>query len=261
MAFEKELELARQLAQEAGTVASDFQRRGITAETKDDESPVTAADRACEQLIVEGIGRTFPEDGLLGEEGANRESANGRRWIIDPIDGTRDYVRGIPLWAILIALEVDGAVTVGAAYCPRQNWLLTAVAGEGAWLNDGTQSEGRRLSVADKTDPAQSVVSFNGFHKSGVDRLAPRMLPWLRRFWAVRSLGGAVDAMLVAQGLADAWIEPSAAPWDLAPFHLILEEAGCLFGSFDGARTIYGGNAWASVPGLKPVVDELLQPC
>ena len=87
------------MAQEAGALALEYQKRGVTAETKDDESPVTAADRACEKLIAERIVREFPEDGLLGEEGANRESRNGRKWIIDPIDGTRDYVRGIPLWA------------------------------------------------------------------------------------------------------------------------------------------------------------------
>lgn len=252
MAFAKELALASLLSQEAGSVASDYQRQGVVAETKEDESPVTTADRACEKLIVEGILRSFPNDGVLGEEGSNRQSANGRRWIIDPIDGTRDYVRGIPLWAVLLALEENGEIVVAAAHCPRQNWLLTAVKGEGAWLGD------QRLSVTDKIDPGQSVLSFNGFHKSGVDRLAPDLMPWIRRFWAVRSMGGAVDAMLLAQGKADVWIEPSAAPWDLAPFQLILKEAGCRFGSFDGRDTIYGGDAWACVPGLEPVVRELI---
>lgn len=252
MLFEKELEVARTLAQEAGAVASDYQRRGITAESKADESPVTAADRACEKLIVEGLLRAFPEDGVLGEEGANRETANGRRWIVDPIDGTRDYVRGIPLWAILIALEENGEIVTAAAYCPRQDWLLTAVKGHGAWNGD------QRLAINDKSDPSQAVLSFNGFHKQGVDRLSPRLFPWIRRFWAVRSMGGAVDAMLVAQGKSDVWIEPYAAPWDLAPLKLILEEAGCKFASFQGVNTIYGGDAWACVPGLEPYVQELL---
>ena len=85
-------------------MALDYQRRGITAEAKDDESPVTAADKACEEMIVERIAREFPEDGVLGEEGASKESSNGRKWIVDPIDGTRDFVRGIPLWAVLIRL-------------------------------------------------------------------------------------------------------------------------------------------------------------
>ncbi|MBV8072361.1 MAG: inositol monophosphatase, partial [Acidobacteriaceae bacterium] len=92
MAFEREMELAKLVVQEAAALAIDYQRKGITAEAKADESPVTAADRACEKLIVEAISRKFPDDGILGEEGASRESRNGRKWIIDPIDGTRDFV-------------------------------------------------------------------------------------------------------------------------------------------------------------------------
>src|ERR1700760_150817 len=120
MAFEQEIEVAKQLAREAGELALAFQQKGVTAETKYDESPVTAADRACEKMIVETISREFPEDGVLGEEGANREARNGRKWIIDPIDGTRDFVRNIPLWAVLIGFEVDGEVVAGAAHSPGQ---------------------------------------------------------------------------------------------------------------------------------------------
>jgi histidinol-phosphatase len=219
---------------------------------KADESPVTAADRACEKLILEGIVRKFPEDGILGEEGANRESQSGRRWIIDPIDGTRDFVRGIPLWAVLIAIEKDGEVVAGVAHSPLQGLLLWAGRGSGAWSN------GERVHVSGQTDPGQSVVSFNGFHKEGVERFANHLVTWLQRFWAVRSLGGAVDAMLVAQGRADVWIEPNAAPWDFAPLKILIEEAGGIFKSFDGRKTIYGGNGYACTPALEPYVHELL---
>jgi fructose-1,6-bisphosphatase/inositol monophosphatase family enzyme len=233
-------------------LALDYQRKGVLAELKLDESPVTAADRACEKLIVEGIAREFPEDGVLGEEGANRPSRNGRKWIVDPIDGTRDFVRGIPLWAVLIGLEQDGEIVAAAAHSPGQGFLLSAARGAGAW------SEGRRLQVCDGSDPEQAVLSFNGFNKAGVSSFAGRLLPWVARFWAVRSLGGAVDAMLLAQGKADVWIEPNAAPWDLAPLKLLVEEAGGRFASFTGENTIYGGNAYACVPGLEPYVRELL---
>ncbi len=252
MAFEREVELARKMAQEAGALALDYQRKGVTAETKADESPVTAADRACEKLIVDSIARVFPEDGVLGEEGANRESRNGRKWIIDPIDGTRDFVRGIPLWAVLIALEQDGEIVAGAAHSPRQGLLLSASRGGGAWFDEA------RLRVADKTDPTQAVLSFNGFNKVGIGRFGDRLLPWVHRFWAVRSMGGAVDAMLLAQGQADVWIEPNAQPWDLAPLKLLIEEAGGVMRSLSGENTIYGGNAYACVPGLEPYVRELL---
>jgi histidinol-phosphatase len=252
MAFEREVELAKLLVQEAGALALDFQRRGVTADAKPDESPVTAADRACEKLIVDQIAREFPGDGVLGEEGANCESRNGRKWIIDPIDGTKDYVRGIPLWAILIGLEEHGEIVAAAAHSPRQGLLLWAAHGSGAWEN------GTRLRISDKSDPSEAVLCFNGFNKIGIDRFAERLLPWLQRFWAVRSLGGAVDAMLVAQGQADVWIEPNAQPWDLAPLKLLVQEAGGIFSSFTGENTIYGGNAYACAPGLEVYVRELI---
>jgi histidinol-phosphatase len=252
MAFEREVELAKLLAQEAGALAIDYQRRGVEAEIKADESPVTAADRACEKLIVDRITLEFPEDGVLGEEGATRKSRSGRQWIIDPIDGTRDFLRAIPLWAVLIGLEQDGEIVAGVAHCPRQGLLLWAAQGQGAW------ADGSRLRVSAKSDPADAVLAFNGFNKAGVTQFAGRVMPWVRQFWAVRSLGGAVDAMLVAQGKADIWIEPNAAPWDLAPLKILIEEAGGRLCSFAGERTIYGGNAYACTPALEPAVKQLL---
>ncbi|MBV9498112.1 MAG: inositol monophosphatase [Acidobacteriaceae bacterium] len=252
MPFDREVELAKLLAQEAGALALDYQRRGITPELKSDESPVTAADRACEKLIFEGISREFPEDGVLGEEGANREARNRRRWIIDPIDGTKDFIRGIPLWAVLIGFEEDGEILAGAAHVPRQNLLVWAGKGQGAWAN-GTQ-----IRVSDRSDLKEAVLAFNGFNKAGVRAFSDRLMSWISRFWAVRSLGGSVDALLLAQGQADVWIEPNASAWDLAPLKIIIEEAGGLFRSFQGEDTIYGHNAYGCVPGLEPVVKELL---
>ncbi len=252
VAFERELDLAKLVAQEAGALALDYARKGVTAESKADESPVTAADRACEKLIVDTISREFPDDGILGEEGSNRESRSGRKWIVDPIDGTRDFVRGIPLWAVLIGLEEDGIIVAGTAHVPGQNTLLSAARGKGAWAN------GHRMKVSDKTLPAEAVLSFNGFNKSGIRHLSAGLLPWIERFWAVRSLGGAMDASLLIQGKSDVWIEPEAAPWDLAPFQILIEEAGGIFRSFAGKATIYGRNAYACTPSLEPYVKELL---
>ncbi|HEX4169744.1 MAG TPA: inositol monophosphatase [Bryobacteraceae bacterium] len=254
MSYERELEAAKLVAQEAGALALDYQRRGVTAESKSDDSPVTAADRACEKLIVETISGKFPDDGILGEEGACRESRNGRKWIIDPIDGTRDFVRGIPLWAVLIGLEEHGKIVAGAAHCPGQNYLLYAARGSGAFAN------GSPIRVSTKTEASQAVLSFNGFNKLGVRPFSPSLLRWIEQFWAVRSLGGAMDAMLLAQGMADVWIEPNAAPWDLAPLKILIEEAGGVFKSLVGEDTIYGGNAYACTPALEPAVKALLRP-
>src|SRR5579875_3961569 len=169
MAFEREIDIAKLLAQEAGALAIDYQRRGITAEAKPDDSPVTAADRACEKLIVDRITLEFPDDGVLGEEGARRTSRSGRQWIIDPIDGTRDFLRGIPLWAVLIGLEQDGEVVAGVAHCPRQGLLLWAARGVGAWM------DGARIAVSNTADPAEAVLAFNGFNKAGLADYAPRV--------------------------------------------------------------------------------------
>lgn len=252
MAFEREIELAKLLAQEAGALALDYQRKGVIAESKADESPVTAADRACEKLIVERISREFPDDGVLGEEGANRETHSGRKWIIDPIDGTRDFVRGIPLWAVLIGLEQNGEVVVGVAHSPLQGLLLSASKGAGAWENKS------RLRVSACSNPKDAVLCFNGFQKAAAQRFSQTLTPWLQHFWAVRSLGGAVDAMLLAGGRSDAWIEPSASPWDLAPLKILIEEAGGVFSSFNGVNTIYGGNAYACTPGMQPHMQRFL---
>ncbi|HEX4748339.1 MAG TPA: inositol monophosphatase [Bryobacteraceae bacterium] len=252
MAFEPEIRIARLAAEQAGSLALDYQRKGVAAETKADESPVTAADRACEKLIVEVISREFPDDGFLGEEGASRPGRNGRKWIIDPIDGTKDFVRGIPLWAVLIGLEQDGEIIAAAAYSPGQSLLLHAAKGMGAFAND------RPVRVSNQTDLSKSVLSFNGFNKVGIRPFADRIIPWVQQFWAVRCLGGAVDAMLLAQGQADIWVEPNAQPWDLAPLKLLVEEAGGKFADFTGHNTIYGGNAYACTPALESHVRELL---
>ena len=241
------------MAEEAGRIAAEFQKKGVTAEEKADESPVTAADRACEKLLVEGLQKEFPNDGFLGEEGANRDSSNGRRWIIDPIDGTRDFVRSIPLWSVLVGLEERGQVVAGVACCPGQRMVAWASKGGGAWVN------GERVRVSDKSDTRNAILSFNGFNKAGVDGFCEKLLPWVRKFGAVRGFGGSFDAMLLATGRADVRIEPNAQPWDLAALKILVEEAGGVFGSFKGSNTIYDGNAWACVPGLRNYVDRLFR--
>ncbi len=252
MLFDRELQLARETAAKAGELALSIQREGLQTEIKSDDSPVTTADKACEKLIVEAITKAFPEDGVLGEEGANRESSNGRKWIIDPIDGTKDFIRGLPLWAVLIGFEQDGQIVAGAACSPGQALVVSASKGGGAWAN------GTRIHVQDRSDPSRAILAFNGFNKLGVQSFGPKLLEWVGKFWAVRGLGGSVDAMFLAYGRLDVWIEPNAAPWDLAPLKIIVEEAGAKFASLSGENTIYGGNAYACVPGLEPYVQQLL---
>jgi fructose-1,6-bisphosphatase/inositol monophosphatase family enzyme len=252
MLYQKELETVRASLERIGEVALGYQRDGVTAEAKADDSPVTPADRECERLLVQDLCAQFPGDGILGEEGAQKASANGRRWILDPIDGTRDFLRGNRLWAMLVGLEQDGEVVAGVAHFPALGETYWAARSAGAFRN------GVRLRVSEISEISRSVLCVNGLQNTLRHPFGRNLLEWMRPFWAVRSLGGAPDAMLVAAGSAEAWIEPTAAPWDLAPLKVIAEEAGARFFSFDGGAGIYGGNAVICVPALETTLRRLV---
>jgi fructose-1,6-bisphosphatase/inositol monophosphatase family enzyme len=225
---------------------------GVIAEIKADHSPVTQADRECERLIARILSDAFPEDGILGEEGARAESRSGRRWIIDPIDGTRDYLRGNQLWANLIALEAGDDVVVGVVNLPALGSLCIGSREGGAYRDNSP------MHVSAKKSVEESVLCFNDFNRLADAPFKERLLDWLARFWAVRGLGGAADAMMVAAGQADFWLEPRAASWDFAPLKVIIEEAGGRFLNFDGGSSIHAGNAALFTPGLEAEVRKIL---
>lgn len=249
--YVRELEAAKEAAKKAAELALQYQPN-IVAETKPDKSPVTQADRECERMIARMLGNAFPDDGILGEEGASAESRSGRRWIIDPIDGTRDYVRGNPLWANLIALEEGGEVVVGVVNLPILGKLYSASRGGGAHRN------GSDIHASGKRSIDESVLCVNGYDKVANSPFYGQLLDWMTGFWAVRGLGGAADAMMVASGQAEIWLEPSASPWDFAPLKVILEEAGARYLNVDGGSTIYAGNGVGCAPGLELEVRRFL---
>lgn len=257
MAFEKELELVRSVGRSAGHLALAYLEQGVSAEDKADDSPVTVADRECEKLIAERILRVFPDDGLLGEEGADTASVSGRRWIIDPIDGTRDYVRGNRLWCNLIALEVNGVVEVGVCTFPALDESYWAVRGGGAWRSLNGQTTRIHCSAIDRA--SRAVLCINGLQNTLQKPHSSNVLPLFDRFWTVRSLGGALDAMYTCAGHADFWLEFSAKPWDLAVIQVIAKESGLRYFDYTGADTIYGGNAVLCVPALEPLAREFLE--
>jgi fructose-1,6-bisphosphatase/inositol monophosphatase family enzyme len=252
MAYEQELDVVRAALARAGEVALRYQRDGVKADIKPDSSPVTPADRECERLLVQDLCAQFPSDGVLGEEGASKPSANGRRWILDPIDGTRDFLRGNRLWAMLAGLEQDGEIVAGAAHFPALGETYWASTGGGAFRN------GVRLRISKIAEISEAVLCVNSLQNALKQSYGYRLLEWLRPVWAVRSMGGAPDAMLVAAGSAEGWIEPAAAPWDLAPLKVIATEAGARFFSFDGGSSIYGGNAVICVPALETALRRLV---
>lgn len=245
MKLARELEVALAAAAQAGRVALEYQGRGVTAEAKPDLSPVTVADRECERLITSALDGAFPDDGLLGEEGAAKKSLSGRRWIIDPIDGTRDFLHGIPHWGILIGLEDGDEVSLGVCHLPALNETYFAARDGGAFRND------QRIRASEIAAFRESVLLINGLNEALRSPFGPRLLEWMEGFGAVRSFGGCLDAMMVAAGRAEAWLEPRGKPWDFAALKVIAEEAGAVFFNFDGRSTIYGGNCVISTPALE----------
>jgi len=254
MPWEHEIEVCRTVARRAGELALEHRARGVAPEDKADNSPVTAADRECERLIVSELRAAFPADGFLGEEGSIDAGTSGRRWIVDPIDGTRDFVRGLPTWSNLIALEAQGEVVLGVLNLAAQDELYWAVRGGGAFVND------RRIRVSSVESRDRAVLTLTALNDLVRSPLAPRVLDYLSGYWAVRSMGACQDAVLVISGRAEAWIELNAKAWDLAPLLVLAEEAGCRFFNFDGGSSIHGGNAVICAPFLEAELRSFVRP-
>jgi fructose-1,6-bisphosphatase/inositol monophosphatase family enzyme len=161
MPYQREVDVLRAAFERAGEVALRYQREGVKADIKPDLSPVTPADRECERLLVQELGQHFPQDGILGEEGAEKASSNGRRWILDPIDGTRDFLRGNRLWAMLGGLEQDGDVVAGVAHFPALGETYWAARGSGAFRN------GSQIRTSVITQIQEAVLCINGLQSAG----------------------------------------------------------------------------------------------
>jgi histidinol-phosphatase len=251
MSWLREIEVAVEAAQKAAELALKYQSH-VVAETKPDNSPVTEADRECERLIARMLSDAFPQDGFLGEEGTRGESRSGRRWIIDPIDGTRDYVRGRPFWANLIALEAGGEIVAGVVNLPILGNLYFAERGGGSFRDSSPIHASSRNLVEEAT------LCIDAFNRMDGAPFKDRLLDWMARFWSVRGMGGAPDAMMVASGQVEIWIEPHASPWDFAPLKVIVEEAGGRFLNFDGGSSIYAGNCLVCAPAFESEVLRFL---
>jgi len=246
-----DLEFAAGLADIADELSlARFGASDLQVETKPDLSPVTEADRAIEQALRERIAAERPGDSVLGEEqGASGKA--GRRWILDPIDGTRNYSRGIPIFATLIALEVEGEVELGLVSAPALGRRWWAERGKGAYRSDGAISVsavekledatvsigwGRKMKVSKIARLEGAVVSFE--LSEGIERMAPLAA----RAWHTRSFGDFWQHMLVAEGSVEAAIDPAVKIWDCAPLKIIVEEAGGKFTDLAGRAVIDGGS-------------------
>jgi len=240
------------LARLTGEVALGHYRSALSVERKADGSPVTAADRAAEQAAREWVRRFFPEDGVLGEEFGEERAGSRRRWIIDPIDGTKSFVRGAPLWGSLVALCEGDDVLAGAAFFPAVDEIVVAAHGAGCWWN------GRGCCVSSVNDLAASTALTTD------ERFTER--PELRRGWehlsarveVSRSWGDCFGYLLVATGRAEIMCDPVLSPWDAAALQPIIVEAGGVFTDWSGRATAFGGSAIATNRALASEARTLL---
>jgi histidinol-phosphatase len=244
----EDLALALELVDVADSLTLErFRAADLVVETKPDLTPVTEADKAVERTLRDRLADVRPDDAILGEEyGAAEAPESGRRWIVDPIDGTKNYVRGIPVWATLLALQVGDQATVGVVSAPALGRRWWAAKGAGAFGSDALTAEPCRLSVSGvhALEDAQLCISgFDGWDEAG--RL-DRLLALARRCWRTRGFGDFWTYMLVAEGVADVGCEAVVSLWDLAAPQVIVEEAGGTFTDLGGVRTAAGGDALAT---------------
>jgi histidinol phosphatase-like enzyme (inositol monophosphatase family) len=243
------LEEAIELATEAGRLTLDwFGSSRLAVERKSDGTPVTAADRAAERFLREQLAERHPDDGILGEEEGASAGTSGRRWIIDPIDGTKAFTRSVPLFSNLLALEDEHGPAVGVINLPALGETVAAGRGLGCWCN------GEPAHVSDRSQPTSACLTTSGFSHWEDDAL----LSVKHAGFSLRTWGDAYGYALVATGRVDVMIDPVVAYWDVAPMLVILSEAGGHFTDWKGRVTADGGNGVATNGVLHDEVLRLL---
>jgi histidinol-phosphatase len=240
-----DLQLALELADAADAITMrHFQSATLAVRTKADKTPVSEADEAVERMIRERLAAERPEDAVVGEEFGTSGSA-ARRWILDPIDATKNYVRGIPLFATLIGLVEDDRVIAGVVSAPAMQRRWWAARGEGASFRtgEGTQSRIRLLRVSSENDLAEAHLAYDSITDHDKHGSTDAMLTLIRRCGRARGFGDFWIHMLVAEGAIEIAVEPTVAPWDMAAVQVIVEEAGGRFSDFQGRARFDGGSA------------------
>jgi histidinol phosphatase-like enzyme (inositol monophosphatase family) len=238
--------LAQDIALEAGRITLEhFQQEGLQVERKDDRSPVTIADRAAEQHLRRRIGQAFPDDAILGEEFGETSGASSWRWILDPIDGTKSFICGVPLYGTLIGIEHDNQSVVGVIHIPALGETVHAAGGEGAWyVKDGCTPIAARVSPRDRLEECVFLTSqVDGFAGRGA---AAAFEELQRVAYITRTWGDCYGYLLVATGRADVMIDAEMSLWDIAALAPIVHEAGGRLTDWSGQMTIYSGEAVAT---------------
>jgi histidinol phosphatase-like enzyme (inositol monophosphatase family) len=234
-----------EIAQAAGEITLKyFQSAELQIITKGDESPVTRADRESEEYLRARIRERFPDDVIIGEEYGTQGTNANRRWILDPLDGTKSFVHGVPIYGVLIGLEEDGTITNGVVHLPALKETVSAAIGKGCYWN------GKRARVSQKTKLSESLICTTSptrleelIGREKYDRIT-------RAFGLYRGWGDCWGHILVATGRSEAMLDARMAIWDAAPLGVIVEEAGGKSFDFTGKRTIDGGHLVSVAPGI-----------
>lgn len=249
--LQDDLALARVAIARADLVSlARFRAQDLVVTTKPDRTPVTDADHAVEQVIRATISASRPEDDIFGEEmgtDSNTLGARpGRQWIIDPIDGTAGFLRGLPIWGTLVALAIDGVPVVGAISAPALGKRWSGATGLGSWSTTSASGEEVPLSVSKVGAVSDATVSYNGMGQWVEDGRTEALLRLNSAAWRTRALGDFWPYMLVAEGVLDMAGEPDLQPYDMAAIQPIVEGAGGRFSSLDGESSIWTGSALAT---------------
>lgn len=239
-AIGKRLEAAVRFAREAGDLTLRyFQGESLAVERKSDNSPVTIADRGAEELLRERIRQSFPKDAVIGEEFGALSGDSGFRWILDPIDGTKSFITGVPLYSVLLGIEYQGESRIGVIHVPGLDECVYAAQGQGAWyVHRG--AEPRRASVSQRTRLSDSVFltsQVDTFYKRGAGDVFEKLQ---RAAYITRTWGDAYGYLLVATGRAEVMVDPEMHIWDAAALLPVLQEAGGSYTDWEGRRTIEG---------------------
>lgn len=245
-----DLTLAKELADIADQVSlARFRASDLVIDSKPDLTPVSDADKKIEQLIREHLLQNAPADGVIGEEFENKISTNNREWILDPIDGTKNYIRGVPIWATLIALRQNGNIITTVVSAPAINRRWYASKGNGAYLIENISGKEmiRKLKVSAVSKISDASFAFAEVVKKGNwDVNYDKFLKLTNDVWRSRGFGDFWGHMLVAEGAVDFAIEPKLALWDMAALYLIIKEAGGAFTNLAGADGVDGPGAISS---------------
>jgi histidinol-phosphatase len=244
---DSDLELALRMADAADAITlARFRATDLQVTRKPDRTPVTDADTAAEDALRRIVEAERPGDAVLGEERGGSVPESGRGWVLDPIDGTKNFSRGMPAWATLIALTVDGEAVVGVVSAPALGRRWWGALGEGAWTSDGPGAAPRRIRVSAVGALGDAYLSTTDLRVFGRQGRMDRWLALVDAVWETRAFGDFWQHVLVAEGVLDVAVDPVANPWDLAALAPIVGEAGGRLTDLTGSPTWAGGDGLTS---------------